>query len=304
MPKQNHWADDSDPIELQIGRDISNDVSNVVKYTDRYSERMQPILSGRLTRCRLGPITIVRLSRPDKRNALDGEMIADIDAFFAAPPVGTRAIILYAEGKHFSAGADLTMLASTTLPISSNVSTAFHQAFDRIENSAVPVVAVLHGAVIGGGLELAAAAHIRIAERSVYYKLPESAHGIFVGGGGAVRIPRLIGTCRMMDMMLTGRTYGAEEGMALGFSQYVVDDGSGLAKAEELAERIAANSALSNFAITQALPRIARASPDSGYLTERLMATIAVGDAEAKLRMSAFLEERAERSTYAAGDQS
>jgi enoyl-CoA hydratase/carnithine racemase len=67
--------------------------------------------------------------------------------------------------------------------------------------------AVLHGAVIGGGLELAASAHIRVAERSAYYALPESARGIFVGGGGAVRIPRLIGTSRMIDMMLTGRTY-------------------------------------------------------------------------------------------------
>jgi enoyl-CoA hydratase/carnithine racemase len=78
-------------------------------------------------------------------------------------------------------------------------------------------------------LELAAAAHIRVAERSAYYALPESTRGIFVGGGGAVRIPRLIGTTRMIDMMLTGRTYSAEEGLSLGFSQYLVDDGHGLA---------------------------------------------------------------------------
>jgi 1,4-dihydroxy-2-naphthoyl-CoA synthase len=79
----------------------------------------------------------------------------------------------------------------------------------------MPVVAVLRGAVIGGGLELAAAAHIRVAERSAYYALPEAARGIFVGGGGAVRIPRLIGTTRMIDMMLTGRTYTADEGLSL-----------------------------------------------------------------------------------------
>ena len=77
----------------------------------------------------------------------------------------------------------------------------------------MPVVAVLHRAVIGGGLELAAAGHIRVAERSAYYALPEATRGIFVGGGDAVRIPRLIGTTRMIDMMLTGRTYSAEEGL-------------------------------------------------------------------------------------------
>ena len=67
---------------------------------------------------------------------------------------------------------------------------------------------------------MAAAAHIRVAERCAYYALPEGMHGIFVVGSGSVRIPRLIGTARMMDMMLTGRTNGADEGAPLGFSQY------------------------------------------------------------------------------------
>jgi enoyl-CoA hydratase/carnithine racemase len=231
---------------------------------------------------------------------LDVETIAAIETFFAAPPKETRAVILYGEGMHFSAGADLSVLASANVPLSTNVSGAFHRAFDRIENGDVPVVAVLHGAVVGGGLELAAAAHVRVAERSAYYALPEGARGIFVGGGGAVRIPRLIGLSRMMDMMLTGRTYSAEEGVTLGFSQYVVDDGSGVAKAIELAERIATNSALSNFAVTQALPRISRAGADSGYLMERLMATIAVGDDEAKARINAFLENRAPKFSHPA----
>ena len=74
------------------------------------------------------------------------------------------------------------------------------------------MVAVLHGAVVGGGLELAAACHLRVAERSAYYALPEGSRGIFLGGGGSVRLPRLIGVSRVMELMLTGRTYGAEEG--------------------------------------------------------------------------------------------
>jgi enoyl-CoA hydratase/carnithine racemase len=161
----------------------------------------------------------------------------------------------------------------------------------------VPVIAALRGGVIGGGLELAASAHIRVAERNSYYALPEGARGLFVGGGGAVRVPRLIGTSRMIDMMLTGRIYSAEEGVSLGFSQYVVDDGFGLAKAIELAEQVATNTTLSNFAITQALPRIAGSNPDSGLLMESLMAAIAIGDEEAKARINAFFEKRAPKVT-------
>jgi len=122
----------------------------------------------------------------------------------------------------------------------------------------------MHGAVIGGGLELAAAAHIRVAERSAYYALPGGKHGIFVGGGGSVRIPRLIGTARTMDMMLTGRTYGAEEGAAIGFSQYVVADGQGLTQGIALAKQIIVNAPLTNYAATQVLPRPA-SIPKQGF---------------------------------------
>ncbi len=155
------------------------------------------------------------------------------------------------------------------------------------------MVAVLHGAVVGGGLELAASCHVRIAEPSAFYGLPEGQRGLFVGGGGSARIPRLIGAARMTDMMLTGRVYDANEGLAIGVSQYVVAEGEGLAKAFALAERIAANAPLSNFAVMHALPRIADMAQDEGLFVESLMAAIASGDEAAKLRVRAFLEGRA-----------
>jgi enoyl-CoA hydratase/carnithine racemase/lysophospholipase L1-like esterase len=119
---------------------------------------------------------------------------------------------------------------------------------------------------------LAAAVPIQVAERSAYYALPEGRHGIFVGGAGSVSVPRLIGTARRMDRMLTGRAYGAEEG-ALGFAQSVVEDSHGLAKGIELAARIASNAVLSSFAVIPALPRIARVEPETGLLLESLMAS-------------------------------
>jgi enoyl-CoA hydratase/carnithine racemase len=243
-----------------------------------------------------GDIAILRLSRPEKRNALDDTTIFGIEAFFGTLPDGIKAVVLHGAGEHFSAGLDLTELTERDVAEGVEHSRSWHRAFERIEFGKVPVVAVLHGAVVGGGLELAAAAHIRVAERSAYYALPEGSRGIFLGGGGTVRITRLIGTARVMDMMLTGRTYDANEGQAIGLTQYVVEPGHGLAKGIQLAERIATNAPLTNFAVMHVLPRIAESDPASGYLAEALMAAIAQGSDEAKSRLKDFLEKRASKT--------
>ncbi|MCD0451648.1 crotonase/enoyl-CoA hydratase family protein [Actinocorallia sp. API 0066] len=240
-----------------------------------------------------GRVAVLRLTRPAKRNALDDATIGALESFFTAPPEGVRAVVLDAEGDHFCAGLDLTEMTERSTWEAVAHSQMWHRAFARIEDGSVPVVAVLRGAVIGGGLELAASAHLRVAEPSAFYALPEGQRGLFVGGGGSVRVPRLIGAHRMADLMLTGRVYDAAEGQAAGLSHYLVDEGAGLARALELAERIARNAPLSNFAVLRALPRIAAAAPDQGYLMESLMSAIAAGSDEAKARLHAFLEGRA-----------
>jgi enoyl-CoA hydratase/carnithine racemase len=238
-------------------------------------------------------ITHVRLNRPAKRNALNDPLVGQLQAAFTGLPAETRAVVLSGEGDHFSAGLDLSELTERNVAEAVVHSRSWHAAFEHIQFGRVPVVAVLHGAVVGGGLELAVAAHIRVAERSAFYGLPEGQRGIFVGGGGSARIPRLIGAARMADMMLTGRVYDAVEGQAIGISQYVVEPGSGLAKAFALAEKIAANAPLSNFAVMHALPRIADMAQDEGLFVESLMAAIASGDEAAKMRVRAFLDGRA-----------
>jgi len=241
---------------------------------------------------RLGDIAILRLNRAHKRNALDDDTVLGVDLFFSNLPDDIGAVLLCGAGDNFSAGLDLSELKELDLQAGIAHSRFWHRAFDKIQFGRVPVVAVLHGAVLGGGLEIAAAAHVRVAERSAYYALPEGSRGIFVGGGGSVRLPRLIGVARMMDMMLTGRTYSAEEGQAMGLTTYLVEPGKGFAKGLELAQRIAANPPLTNFAITQVLPRIAEVNPGTGYAMEALMASIAQADPEAKARLKDFLEKR------------
>ncbi len=250
-------------------------------------------LPASLVADRQGNVAILRLNRPLKRNALNDEAILGIETFFTSLPEGIGAVLLHGEGEHFSAGLDLGELKERDVTQGIAHSGLWHRAFEKIQFGKVPVVAVLHGAVVGGGLELAAAAHVRVAEHSTYYALPEGSRGIFVGGGGSVRLPRLIGVARMMDMMLTGRTYSAEEGQAIGLSTYLTEAGRGFSKGLELATHIASNAPLTNFAVMQALPRIAEMDPSAGFAVEALMSSIAQADGEAKARLKDFLEKRA-----------
>lgn len=245
-----------------------------------------------------GSVAVLSLARPRKRNALNVEMIEGLRRFFSTPPEGVRAAVLRGDGEHFCAGLDLSEITEQDASAGVFHSRLWHRAFAAIESGDLPVVSVLQGAVIGGGLELAAATHIRVAEPSAFYALPEGQRGIFVGGGGSVRIPRLIGVARMMDMMLTGRTYGAADGGAVGLSQYVVEAGAGDARALALAEKMAGNARMTNFAVLQALPAIARADPAVGYLTESLISSIAASDGEAKERLAEFLDKRAAKVSH------
>ena len=261
------------------------------------AERLAIRLPSSLVAEREEAVAILRLNRPHKRNALDDETITGIEQFFTSLPDDVGAVLLAGEGEHFSAGLDLTELNERDVTQGIAHSGLWHRAFEKIQFGKVPAVAVLHGAVVGGGLELAAATHVRVAERSAYYALPEGSRGIYVGGGGSVRLQPLIGVARMMDMMLTGRTYSAEEGQAIGLTTYLVEPGKGFAKGLELAQRIAGNAALTNFAVMHALPRIAEMDPAGGYAIEAMMSAIAQADPDAKARLKDFLEKRAPKAT-------
>ena len=246
---------------------------------------------------RHGAVAVLSLNRPAKRNALNDKTLLGIEHFFTTLPDDVACVVLAAEGDHFSAGLDLSEMGEHDTPAGVRHSRTWHRVLEAVEFGPVPVVCALQGAVVGGGLELAAAAHVRIAERSTFYALPEGLRGLFVGGGASVRVPRLIGVARMADMMLTGRRYDAEEGLAIGLSQYVVDEGTGRDRALEIAARIAENAPMTNYAIVQALPLIAEANPREGYFMEAMMAAISQGTDEAKQRMRAFLEGRAQKAT-------
>jgi enoyl-CoA hydratase/carnithine racemase len=238
-------------------------------------------------------VAVLSLARPEKRNALDDRTVLALGRFFEAPPADVRVVVLDAQGDHFSAGLDLSELAERDAVAGLHHSRMWHRAFASMESGRVPVISVLKGAVVGGGLELAAATHLRVAEDSAFFALPEGQRGLFVGGGASVRVPRLVGAHRMADLMLTGRVLDAAEAERTGLVHYRTAVGAGLDRALELAARVASNSPVTNYAVLHALPQIADSAPEAGLLMESLMAAVAQSSGEAKERMAEFLDGRA-----------
>lgn len=244
-----------------------------------------------------GDIALIGINRPDKRNAMHDGIFADLGRLAEQAWEEARAIVLFGAGPHFSAGLDLAELARSLEANGGRRPPRMgprvpHVAFDKFARGRVPVVAALSGAVIGAGLELAAAAHIRVADETAFFALPEAQRGIYVGAGGSVRIQRLIGNARMTDMMLTGRVLGADEALAQNLVQYRVGKDEALARACELARAIARNTAESNWAITQGLSRVNDMSHDDALFVEMLVGSNA-SSPDAGRRVRDFLEKRA-----------
>jgi enoyl-CoA hydratase/carnithine racemase len=240
-----------------------------------------------------GEVGIVTLNRPGKRNAINAGLIRALHDYFLDLPKGVKVVVIRGSGDCFCAGLDLSELSDQSITGGIRHSRLWHKTFDAIQFGDVPVISVLHGAVVGGGLELASSTHIRVAETNAYFALPEGQRGIFVGGGGSVRLPRLIGLQRVTDMMLTGRVMEADEAERIGLVQYLTEPGKGMETALELAAKVAKNAPLTNFAVIQALPRTAEAAPEQAFMLEALMSAIAQGDDLAKERLRLFLEKKA-----------
>ncbi len=239
-----------------------------------------------------GDIAVLTMNRPGKRNAMCDQLLEEIDGFFSKPPEGAKVAVLTGTEGHYCSGLDLSEHVARDAEGTMCHSRGWHTVMDRIQYGGLPVVSALEGAVIGGGLELATSTHVRIAEPSAIFQLPEGRRGIYVGGGASVRVGRILGADRMIEMMLTGRKYNAEEGVALGLAHYAVGVGEALPKAMELARKIADNAPLSNYIMIQALSRIEDMDKPGGLFTESLCAALTQTSPDAVEGLAAFLEKR------------
>ncbi|WP_186391559.1 MULTISPECIES: crotonase/enoyl-CoA hydratase family protein [unclassified Pannonibacter] len=242
-----------------------------------------------------GKVALVGLNRAEKRNAISDRVVEALALAIARAEREAKAAVLFGYGSHFCAGLDLAEHVERSPIEGVRNSRRWHAVFGGIEHGTIPWISALHGAVVGGGLELAASTHIRVADATTFFALPEGQRGIFVGGGGSVRVARLTGVARMTDMMLTGRVVPTSSAEAWNLAQYVVGEGEALAKATELAEAAASNAELSNYAVINALPRIQDMAKEDGLFVESFIASFTATSPEAEERLRAFLEKRAAR---------
>ncbi|OGA32229.1 MAG: enoyl-CoA hydratase [Betaproteobacteria bacterium RIFCSPLOWO2_12_FULL_62_13b] len=243
-----------------------------------------------------GEVALIGLNRPDKRNAMSPQLQEQLRETVLRAGEEAKCGVLFGHGENFCAGLDLRWAADQW----SNERKP-HRPYDAridarepIARGNIPFVAAVHGATLGGGLETACAAHVRVADETAFFALPEGIRGIYIGGGGSVRIARVLGFSRMQDMMLTGRVLKADEAERCGLVHYVVPKGQALAKAKELALKICKNPPLSNYAITNGLPRLQDMSYSDGLFFERLVSEY-VRSPESIERLRAFLDKKAPR---------
>jgi len=237
-------------------------------------------------------VLMVGLDRQQKRNAMPKSMMVELRRIFSNIPDDVGAVVLYSTGEHFCSGLDLTEVKGQSVIECFEFFRQWHEVFHLIQFGKVPVIAAISGAAIGAGIEIATACHIRVVDETAWFSLPEGARGLYVGVGASVRFPRIAGTPLMMDMMLTGRVIDAQESIDHGIAQYHVPAGFAFSKALELAEKAAANTAMTNHAIIHALPRIVEQGQDEGLYTEALIAAVVQSSPETEERMSAFLNRK------------
>jgi enoyl-CoA hydratase/carnithine racemase len=240
-----------------------------------------------------GNIAVLTMTRPDKRNAMNDDLLGALKAFFMDPPKEARAVVLTGTAGHYCSGLDLSEHVKRSTEDTLYHSRNWHGVMDMIQFGGLPVVSAIFGAAIGGGLELATSTHVRIAEPSTIFQLPEGRRGIFVGGGATVRVGRILGADRMTEMMLTGRKFNSEEGVQLGLAHYAVAEGSAMTLAMELAGKIARNAPMSNYMMINSISRIEDMSKADGLYVESLSAALSQSGPDADEGLRAFLEKRA-----------
>jgi len=243
-------------------------------------------------------VALVTLNRPDRMNTLGGTMKPDLNAVFtelARNDPAVRAVVLTGSGdRAFCAGADIKERASSQLPLPEYHmrQKATHELFRAIETFEKPVIAAINGVALGGGLEMALCADIRIAASHAKLGLPEARIGALPAAGGTQRLPRLVGTGWAKQLMFTCDHITAEQALRIGLVTEVTPLDGLLAAAMSMAARIAANAPLSVRFIKQAIDRGMQVGIEAGLEYERYAAAIVVSSEDRREGMRAFVEKR------------
>jgi enoyl-CoA hydratase/carnithine racemase len=253
-------------------------------------------MSGEIRIERDGETAVLRIDRPDKLNALDAELVEELRKAVRRieNDDAIRAVILTGTGKAFSAGGDIDAWSSWEPELfGMRWVRDGHDAFDALARLRQPVIALLNGHALGGGLELAACADIRIAEAHVKIGQPESGLGIIPGWSGTQRAVRRFGAQAVRRMAVAGEVFTAGEALALGIVDRVVATGEGMAAAREAAARIAARGPLATE-VTKMLVNMAEGE-ERERVAEALAGIVAARSEDLKEGVAAFRGKRPAR---------
>jgi enoyl-CoA hydratase len=240
-------------------------------------------------------IAVVTVSRPDKLNALNAGTVRELDAVLRSvrEDEGVRAIILTGAGeKAFVAGADIGELARMGPVEGVRISRDGQDTFRMMERMPKPVIGAINGFALGGGLELALACHIRLASSRARFGLPEVKLGIIPGYGGTVRLPRLVGRGRALELMLTGEMIDAEEAYRIGLVNRVTPPESLLDAARELAAKMIANGPIAIALALESVDRGMSTTIDDAQILESNLFGLLASTDDMREGMNAFLEKR------------
>ncbi|TPN87961.1 enoyl-CoA hydratase/isomerase family protein [Aquimarina algicola] len=240
-------------------------------------------------------VTTITINRPSKLNALNKETIQELHAAFRVADLDaeTKVIIITGTGeKAFVAGADISEFADFSVAEGGSLAAKGQEIlFDFVANLSTPVIAAVNGFALGGGLELAMAAHFRIASDNAKMGLPEVSLGVIPGYGGTQRLPQLVGKGRAMEMIMTAGMIDAQQALQYGLVNHVTAQEELIPLAEKLAGKIMRNSSV---AISAAIKSINDGYVDgvNGYTTEIEQFGNCFGTEDFKEGTTAFLEKR------------
>jgi enoyl-CoA hydratase len=240
-------------------------------------------------------VAIITINRPDKLNALNAETIRALHAVLheVHGDASIRAIVLTGAGeKAFVAGADIAELAKMGPVDGVQVSREGQAAFRFMERMPKPVIAAVNGFALGGGLELAMAAHIRIASGRAKFGLPEVKLGIIPGYGGTIRLQRLVGRGRALELMLTGDMIDAAEAYRIGLVNRVEEPDALLDAARGLARKMIGNGPIALALAIEAVDRGMTTTIDDAQILESNLFGLLASTEDMREGMQAFLEKR------------
>lgn len=240
-------------------------------------------------------LATVSVNRPDRLNALNADTVDEIGKVFRAleSDESVRGVVLTGAGeKAFVAGADIAELSKMGPITGVAVSRQGQDVFRAIELMRKPVVAAINGFALGGGLELALACHLRIASENARFGLPEVKLGIIPGYGGTVRLPRLVGRGRALQMILTGEMIDAEEARRIGLVNDVVPLAALMDAARGLVTRITSNGPVAVAMALEAVDHGFHATTDDALRLESNLFGLLASTEDMREGMAAFLEKR------------